>query len=54
MEKTKTKKDTPIILDMEKTNGVYTKRTSFFLKRWWNSYLARLNKITDGKPQCCK
>ena len=26
----------------------------FFLKAWWKKYLNRLNKVTDGKPQCCK
>ncbi len=25
-----------------------------FFKRTWNRYLERLNKVTDGKPQCCK
>jgi len=54
MKKSETKKNNEIILDMEKTNGVYVKKKSFFLKRWWENYLGRLNKVTDGKPQCCK
>jgi hypothetical protein len=29
-------------------------KKDFFLKSWWNRYLKRLNKVTDGKPQCCK
>lgn len=31
----------------------YLKESSFFLKRMWDSYLTRLNKITNGKGQCC-
>lgn len=37
----------------EKSPGTYLKKSSFFLKRWWDDYLVRLNKITDGKPRCC-
>ncbi len=29
------------------------KKTSVF-SAWWNTYLKRLNKVTGGKPQCCK
>jgi len=36
-----------------KSPEVYQKRTSSFLKRWWNGYLARLNKLTGGKAQHC-
>ncbi len=28
-------------------------KVSFF-KRVWQRYLKRLNKVTKGKPQCCK
>jgi len=31
----------------------YLKQSSFFLARWWNNYLKRLNKVTNGKAQCC-
>ncbi len=31
-----------------------TDEKSGFFKRAWNRYLKRLNKVTDGKPQCCK
>lgn len=24
------------------------------VKSLWNNYIKRLNKITNGKPQCCK
>ena len=37
----------------EKSPEAYQKESSFFLKRWWNNYLKRLNKVTNGKPQCC-
>lgn len=39
--------------EFEKTPEAYLKKSSFFLKRWWDNYLKRLNKITSGKPQCC-
>ncbi len=29
------------------------KKASFF-QRVWQRYLKRLNKVTKGKPQCCK
>ncbi len=31
----------------------YAKQSTFFITRWWNNYLNRLNKVTNGKPQCC-
>ncbi|MBC8440908.1 MAG: YHS domain-containing protein [Deltaproteobacteria bacterium] len=37
----------------EKSPEAYQKESSFFLRRWWNNYLKRLNKVTNGKPQCC-
>ena len=37
----------------EKSPRTYLNKSSFFLKRWWDNYLKRLNKITDGKSQCC-
>lgn len=42
------------VVEMENQDGVYKKKKSFFLKRLWDSYIKRLNKITNGKPQCCK
>lgn len=40
--------------EFEKKPEVYLKKSSFFLKRWWDNYLKRLNKSTDGKPpNCC-
>ncbi len=54
MEMTQTRKTEETILNMEKIDGVYTKKKVFFLKHWWNEYLGRLNKVTKGKPQCCK
>jgi len=54
MAKTKTENNEETILNMEKINGVYTKKKDFFLKQWWETYLGRLNKVTQGKPQCCK
>jgi len=54
MEKTQAKNKEETILNMEKINGVYTKKKIFFLKHWWNEYLGRLNKVTKDKPQCCK
>lgn len=30
------------------------KKKSFFLKQLWNNYIKRLNKLTNGKQQCCK
>ncbi len=38
----------------KKTDIVVEKKKSFFLKNWWNKYIKRLNKVTNGKPQCCK
>ncbi|MCF6248359.1 MAG: YHS domain-containing protein [Desulfobacula sp.] len=40
-------------MEFEKTPEAFPIRSSFFLKRWWDRYLKRLNKVTDGKPQCC-
>ncbi len=37
----------------EKSPEPYLSKNSFFLKRWWDSYLRRLNKITGGKARCC-
>ena len=37
-----------------KADGNHKKKSAFFIKRWWDNYLARLNKITKGKPQCCE
>lgn len=37
----------------EKSPDKYLKHSSFFLKRWWDNYLKRLNKVTNGKSQCC-
>jgi hypothetical protein len=53
MEKISTKKDNEIISDIKDSSGA-DKKKNFFLKRWWDSYLGRLNKVTKGKPQCCK
>lgn len=39
--------------EFEKSPGAYQKQSSFFLKRWWDNYLKRLNKVTNGKSQCC-
>ena len=39
--------------EFEKSPEAYRKKSSFFLKRWWNNYLKRLNKVTNGKPKCC-
>ncbi len=39
--------------EFKKSPEAYLKKNSFFLKRWWNNYLKRLNKVTNGKPQCC-
>ncbi|WP_457550984.1 YHS domain-containing protein [Desulfobacula sp.] len=39
--------------EFEKSPESYQKEHSFFLKKWWNNYLIRLNKVTNGKPQCC-
>ena len=36
-----------------KAGGEYPKKSTFFIKRWWDNYLVRLNKITHGKAQCC-
>ena len=36
-----------------KSPETYQKKNIFFLRRWWNNYLKRLNKVTNGKPQCC-
>jgi hypothetical protein len=54
MKKSQIKHNTDLVVDMEKSNGIHVKKKAFFLKRWWNSYLGRLNKVTNGKPQCCK
>ncbi|NOX33725.1 MAG: hypothetical protein GXP56_08295 [Deltaproteobacteria bacterium] len=54
MEKAIAKRNKEVILEMEKFNGVYIQKKSFFLKQWWNNYLERLNRVTQGKPQCCK
>ena len=54
MGKTETKNTKEMVLEMEKSNGVYIKKKTFFLKQLWKVYLSRLNKITRGKPQCCK
>lgn len=37
----------------EKSPEKYLKNRSFFLKRWWDNYLKRLNKASSGKPGCC-
>ena len=37
----------------EKSPEAYQKENISFLRRWWNNYLKRLNKVTNGKPQCC-
>lgn len=37
----------------EKSPNKYLNQSSFFLKRWWDNYLRRLNKVTGGKSQCC-
>ncbi|NOX33701.1 MAG: YHS domain-containing protein [Deltaproteobacteria bacterium] len=39
--------------EFEKSPETYRKKSSFFLKRVWDNYLRRLNKATNGKPQCC-
>ncbi|MCP3940214.1 MAG: YHS domain-containing protein [Desulfobacteraceae bacterium] len=40
--------------EFEKSPETYLKKSSFFLKRWWDNYLKRLNKATKGKkPKCC-
>ncbi|MBU2454798.1 MAG: YHS domain-containing protein [Proteobacteria bacterium] len=39
--------------EFEKSPETYPKKSAFFLKRWWDKYLKRLNKTTNGKPQCC-
>ena len=36
-----------------KSPEAFQEESSFFLRRWWNNYLRRLNKVTNGKPQCC-
>jgi hypothetical protein len=33
---------------------VAKKKKGSFIKKWWDKYVKRLNKITNGKPQCCK
>jgi len=38
----------------EKSEVVMDNKKPFFFKNWWNKYIKRLNKITNGKPQCCK
>jgi hypothetical protein len=30
------------------------KKKNTFVKTLWDKYIKRLNKITNGKPQCCK
>lgn len=39
--------------EFEKSPKAYQGKSSFFLKRLWGNYLKRLNKITNGKSQCC-
>jgi YHS domain-containing protein len=39
--------------EFKKSPNRYLKQSSFFLKRWWDNYLKRLNKATNGKSQCC-
>ncbi len=34
--------------------GSMKKRQKSFIQRVWEKYIKRLNKVTDGKPQCCK
>lgn len=36
-----------------KKNDKKKKETSY-IKTIWDKYVQRLNKITNGKPQCCK
>jgi len=40
--------------EMEKQDRIDSKKKPSFLKRMWDNYLRRLNKTTNGKPQCCK
>ena len=54
MEKTQEKNKEETILDIKKSDAVHAKKKVFFVKQWWNNYLGRLNKVTKGKPQCCK
>ena len=43
-----------IVLEMKMSKGVSThQKKSFFLKKWWDRYLKRLNKLTKGKAQKC-
>jgi len=30
------------------------KKKASYIKTIWDKYIKRLNKITNGKPQCCK
>jgi hypothetical protein len=36
-----------------KNHGANIKK-DLFIKKWWDKYVKRLNRITNGKPQCCK
>ncbi len=40
--------------NIERKNQVVKKKKGSFTKKWWDKYVKRLNKITNGKPQCCK
>ncbi len=54
MENTLVIKKSDRVLEMVKSNGVYTIKKISFIKKWWGNYLNRLNKITHGKAQCCE
>lgn len=54
MEHLNLKKNQSMMAEMKMSKGVYThQKKSFFLKKWWDSYLKRLNKVTKGKSQKC-
>ena len=40
--------------NIKRKNQVVKKKKGSFTKKWWDKYVKRLNKITNGKPQCCK
>jgi hypothetical protein len=40
--------------NIERKKQVEKKKTGSFIIKWWDKYIKRLNKITNGKPQCCK
>ena len=49
------KGESPMV-DENKRNNMdgKKKKNNTFIKKLWDNYIKRLNKITNGKPQCCK